>query len=172
MSLLTADRYVARIELIDLDELYSQGIRCILFDRDNTVVPRNAHEAPASVHAWLERARTMGFACAMVSNNWFRSHVQRSARELKVQGIHSALKPLPFNIRKACKAAGVTPHNTVLIGDQLFTDILGGNLAGVSTIMVRPQCDTDIVPMRYLRRFENFLTRNAVFEGEETEHGN
>ena len=166
MSLLMPDRYVASIDLIDLDELAAQGVRCILFDRDNTVVPRDAMEAPPEVSAWLDRARAMGLRCIMVSNNWYRDRVRRSAGELGVEGIHTAMKPLPFNIRRACARLGVPPEQAVLVGDQLFTDILGGNLAGVRTILVRPQCELDVVPMRYLRSLERRIIGDTPFEGE------
>lgn len=166
MRFLRPTRYVSRIELIDLDELAAQGVRCILFDRDNTVVPRNTGVAPAEVQAWLDRAREMGMGVYMVSNNWHADHVQRSASELGCEGISHALKPLPFNIRRALTRMGTPREQAVLIGDQVFTDILGGNLSGVATILVRPQCDQDIPGQQVVRWLEGFINRDAVYEGE------
>ncbi|MBQ6395280.1 MAG: YqeG family HAD IIIA-type phosphatase [Atopobiaceae bacterium] len=162
-----ADRNVARVELIDLDDLKAQGIRAILFDRDNTVVPRDSKVAPPEVQAWLDRAREMGFLVYMVSNNWHTSEVQRTAAELGCKGIDHALKPLPFTTMHALKKLGVSPDRAVLIGDQLFTDILGGNLAGCRTILVHQQCDVDIFGMAPVRAMERFINRGIVFEGDE-----
>ena len=160
-------RCVSRIEMIDLDELERQGIRCILFDRDNTVVPRDSREAPRAVLDWLASARAHGMRCLMVSNNSHRDRVARSAGELGVEGYPLALKPLPFSVRRACVACGVPPEQTVMIGDQLFTDILSGNLAGMETILVRPQCDTDLPGMGIMRKVERLVVGDAEFEGED-----
>ena len=160
-------RNVARIELIDLDALKAQGIRAILFDRDNTVVPRDSKVAPPEVQAWLDEARDMGFLVYMVSNNWHTSAVQRTAAELGCKGIDHALKPLPFTTMHALRKLGVSPDRAVLIGDQLFTDILGGNLAGCKTILVHQQCDVDIFGMAPVRAVERFINRGIIFEGDE-----
>jgi HAD superfamily phosphatase (TIGR01668 family) len=169
-DILRATRYVSRIEQIDLDELKRQGIRCILFDRDNTVVPRNDTVAPPEVLAWFERAQSMGIECYMVSNNFHRSHVMRSAAELGVDGVHAALKPLPSAFWRAFVASGVPAEQTVMIGDQVFTDVLGGNLVGVETILVRPQCDVDLFGMAPFRWLEDKVNEGVVYEGEES-HG-
>ena len=166
---LRADRFVSSIDKIDLDELKAQGVRAILFDRDNTVVPRDTKVAPPEAQAWLDKAREMGFLVYMVSNNWHTSAVQASADELGVKAIDHALKPLPFAIMRALNEMGVSPDRAVLVGDQVFTDVLGGNLAGIRTILVRQQCDVDILPpvMGIVRAAERFVNRGAVFEGEE-----
>lgn len=166
LDILRPTRYVAHIELIDLEELQRQGIRCILFDRDNTVVPRDTHVAPPEVMAWLERARELGMGTYMVSNNWHADRVQKSAAELGCEGISHAVKPLPFNIRRALAHMGTPPEQAVLVGDQVFTDVLGGNLSGLTTILVRPQCDKDIFGQQIIRWVEGFVNRNARYEGE------
>jgi HAD superfamily phosphatase (TIGR01668 family) len=168
LDILRPDRYVSRIEQIDLDELKRQGIRCILFDRDNTVVPRTSKVAPPEVLAWFERAQSMGIECYMVSNNFHRDRVMRSASELGVDGVHAALKPFPSAFRRAFVASGVPAEQTVMIGDQVFTDVLGGNLAGAQTILVRPQCDVDLFGMAPIRWLEDQVNKDAVYEGEES----
>ena len=95
MSWFSPARYVSSVERIDLDALWASGKRAILLDRDNTLVPRDRKDAPASVAAWLDHARELGFELIMVSNNWHKSHVSRSARELKMDYISFACKPLP-----------------------------------------------------------------------------
>lgn len=168
MGIFRADRYIHSVDRISLDELAEQGIRAILFDRDNTVVPRDARVAPPEIQAWLDEAVERGFKVYMVSNNWHTSEVQRTARELGVEGIDHALKPFPFGIRRAIRTCGVKPEEAVMIGDQVFTDIMGGNLAGCPTIMVRQQSKVDIFPpiMAIVRAFERMASKGAVWEGE------
>ena len=68
MSWFSPTRYVSCVERIDLDELWAQGKRAIMLDRDNTLVPRDMKSAPESVAAWLDHARDLGFSLYMVSN--------------------------------------------------------------------------------------------------------
>lgn len=163
---LRAHRYVARIELIDLNELYEQGIRCILFDRDNTVVPRDTKQIPQAVHAWFEQAHELGFRVCMVSNNIHSVSVEASASELSASVIHHAMKPAPFAILSALRREGVPRTQAVMIGDQILTDVLAGNLAGVRTILVRPQSLRDLWYTYLFRIIEAVLLWGVRFEGE------
>lgn len=164
MSLLSPTRYVARVELIDLDALWASGKRAILLDRDNTLVPRDRTCAPASVAAWLDHARDLGFELIMVSNNWHKSHVSRSAGELKMDYISFACKPLPFAITAGMRRLGASKANAVMIGDQLYTDVWGGNLAGIDTILVKPQTTVDLWYTQIFRIFERRALRGLTCE--------
>lgn len=169
MAVIHPYRYVARIDYIDLDELYSQGIRCILFDRDNTVVPRDSKVAPPEIMAWFDRARDLGMYICMVSNNIHSAAVEASATKLKSDVIHHAMKPFPCSIKAALRRGGVEAQQSVMIGDQVMTDVIAGNLAGVRTILVRPQCRTDLWYTHIFRLFEALILRGKEFEGEAEE---
>ena len=164
MSLLAPDRYVASVDRIDLDDLWRRGTRAILLDRDNTLVPRDRTTAPASVAAWLDAARDRGFKLYMVSNNWHRDQVIRSASELGLSAISHAMKPAPFAISAALRRMGAAPGEAVLIGDQLYTDVLAGKLAGVETILVKPQTTVDLWYTQIFRIFERRALRNVPCE--------
>ncbi len=164
MSLLSPHRYVSSVDRIDLDDLRAQGKRAIMLDRDNTLVPRDAACAPKEVSAWLERARALGFSLYMVSNNWHRDQVMRSASELGLSAISHAMKPAPFAISAALRRMGVAPGEAVLIGDQLYTDVLAGKLAGVETILVKPQTTVDLWYTQIFRIFERHALRNVPCE--------
>lgn len=166
MGICTAWRYVESVDQIDLDELASLGIRCILLDRDNTLVPRDATVAPPEISAWLDRAREMGFGLCIVSNNFHSKDVERSASELGCEVVHHAMKPAPFAIWAALRKMGVRGYEAVLVGDQLFTDIAGGTLSSVRTILVRPQSTTDLWYTRLFRVVERRMLRDAQFIGE------
>ena len=166
MALVTAWRYVARVELVDLDELVALGIRCLLLDRDNTIVPRDTKRAPESVRAWIGRAHELGLTVCFVSNNFHSKQVEASARELGCDVVHHAMKPFPFAVRHALRKMGVKPSEAILIGDQLYTDIIAGNLSGLRTILVRPQSTVDLWYTQIMRIGERMLLRGQVFEGE------
>lgn len=82
MRLFSPYRYVSSIDLVDIDDLVASGVRALLIDRDNTLVPRDAEHAPGAVVTWLEEARSRGIRLCMVSNNWHEGEVSRSAGEL------------------------------------------------------------------------------------------
>ncbi len=166
MGLFRATRYVASLPLVDVDELVSSGVRLVLLDRDNTCVPRDAESAPAEVLAWLDRAREAGLGLCLVSNNFHSSQVGRTARELGVEVVDHAMKPAPFALARAMRLMGASREETVMIGDQVFTDVAAGNLAGVRTILVRPQSRKDLWYTHVFRVFERLALRNVTFDGE------
>ena len=161
-----ATRYVARLALVDVDALVAAGVRLVLLDRDNTCVPRDAKVAPPEVTAWLARARGAGLALCLVSNNFHSTQTRRTADELGCDIVDHAMKPFPFALAKAMRRHGATPDQTVMIGDQVFTDVLAGNLAGCRTVLVRPQSRRDLWYTQIFRLFERLALRNATFEGE------
>ena len=167
MGIFSASAYVASVDRIDVDALVDGGIKLVLLDRDNTCVPRDAKVAPKDVCSWFEYAQSKGLTLCLVSNNIHLDQVQRSARELGIDGVGCALKPLPTAVFAALRRFGVKKHETVLIGDQLFTDVAAGNLAGIKTILVRPQSEVDLWYTKLLRHVERIVLGHVKFEGEE-----
>lgn len=157
MSLVRPWRRERAITDVDVDELAARGVRCVLFDRDNTVVPRDTGVAPESVMDWICRVREAGIALCMVSNNFHSQQVEASAAELGCAVVHHAMKPAPFAVRRALALVGVDASEAVLIGDQVFTDVMAGNLAGVRTILVEPQSTSDLWYTHIFRVFERAI---------------
>lgn len=157
MSLVRPWRRERAITDVDVDELAASGVRCVLFDRDNTVVPRDTGVAPADVRDWICRVREVGIALCMVSNNFHSQQVEASAAELGCAVVHHAMKPAPFAVRRALALVGVDASEAVLIGDQVFTDVMAGNLAGVRTILVEPQSTSDLWYTHIFRVFERAI---------------
>jgi HAD superfamily phosphatase (TIGR01668 family) len=152
--------------MIDIDWLKSLGVRCVLMDRDNTCVPRDSKVAPPAVMDWIERVHEAGMTTCIVSNNFHSKQVERSAAELDSGVIHHAMKPFPFAVRAALRKMGVRPDEAILIGDQVYTDVWAGNLAGVRTVLVRPQCTTDLWYTHIMRIGERIILHGQTFEGE------
>ena len=161
-----AGRYVASVDLIDVDALVKDGVRLVLIDRDNTCVPRDTKVAPAAVVAWLDRVRAAGIKLCMVSNNFHSGEVRASADELGMDVVDHAMKPAPFALKRAMQLMGATPQETVMVGDQVFTDLMAGNLAGVRTILVRPQACKDLWYTHVFRVFEKLALHGVSFDGE------
>lgn len=121
---------------IDFEELYRAGVRGLIFDIDNTLVE---HDAPADERAkeLFERLKRIGFKCCLVSNN-DRERVELFNRDVGVFMEVKAGKPSRRGYRAAMKKMHTDESNTVVIGDQIFTDIWGANRAKLRSILVEP----------------------------------
>ncbi len=156
---------------LDPAELEARGIRLVLLDRDNTCVPRGCKDPAPDVIAWCARARELGLRLALVSNNWSVSALARTSEALSAPVVTFALKPLPFGLKRAMEAAGVPAEQTVLVGDQLLTDVLGGSFAGIPVILVDPQSQKDLIHTRLLRPVEARLLAGVPYGWEHVGEG-
>lgn len=121
---------------ISFEELYRQGIRGVIFDVDNTLVP---HDAPADQRSkeLFKRLRNIGLESCLASNNK-EQRVKKFAQAVGTKYIYKAGKPRRRGYEEAMKQMGTRAENTVFVGDQIFTDIWGANRAGISSILVKP----------------------------------
>ena len=156
MPILKPDQYLTSVHRIDLAALRAKGISAILVDLDNTLLPRTTNEVPDDLRAWAHSLHDAGFRVCLVSNNW-HERVQSVATELGFSIVAKAVKPLPFAFSKALRIVGAKPRETAMVGDQLFTDVLGGRLMGMTTIMVEPLSETDLPHTLMLRRLEKVI---------------
>lgn len=145
------DRYVASTYVIDFEKLYKNGIRGLIFDIDNTLVP---HGAPADERAirLFKRLKEIGFSCCLISNNQ-EKRVRTFNEPIRVDYVYNAHKPSTKNYKKAMEIMGTDVSDTVFIGDQLFTDVWGAKRTGIPSILVRPihpKEEIQIVLKRYL----------------------
>ncbi len=118
--------------------LKERGLRGLIVDLDNTLVPYGAPPPPpAELASWKQELDRAGVPLAIVSNAR-RERTRRWAEALGVPGWGLAGKPLPLAIRRAARALGLKPGEIAVVGDQLFTDVLGANLAGCYSVLVEP----------------------------------
>ena len=153
MIFLYPREYINSTYEIDFDKLYKQGYRGIIFDIDNTLVP---HGAPADERAisLFTHLKEIGFSCMLLSNNK-EPRVKMFNDAVGVDYIYKAGKPKPSGYKKAMHRLGTTTDNTLFVGDQIFTDIVGANLAGIRTILVKPihpKEEIQIVFKRFLEK--------------------
>jgi len=147
------DLYVRDVFSLDLDLLTELGVDTLLVDLDNTLLPRNSAEVSEEAKAWAKRAKAAGFKVCLVSNNW-HARVEGVAHELGLQLVAKAVKPLPFAFLLALRKLGSRRSTAATVGDQLFTDVLGGMLLGMKTVMVLPLSSSDLPHTLVLRRLE------------------
>ena len=158
---LSPGSYLSSVHAVDLDDLTARGIRVLLLDLDNTLLPRDTNVVPDELKAWAAGLRDRGFSVCLVSNNW-HERVHHVASELGFDLVDKAVKPLPFAFLAALRRAGAKRREAAVIGDQLFTDILGGNMLGMRTVLVSPLSATDLPHTLFLRRLEALVLKDRV----------
>jgi HAD superfamily phosphatase (TIGR01668 family) len=129
--------FFQRVEDIRGDFLRQEGIKGVIVDLDNTLAPRDSTSCPETAAAWIRHLQEEGFRLLLLSNAPTR-RVRQFQSQTGIDAIPSAMKPLFGVHRKAIVRLGLFPDQVAVVGDQVFTDILGGNLAGAYTILVRP----------------------------------
>jgi uncharacterized protein len=161
---LMPNEYVASIYDIDLEKLRHQGKKLILTDLDNTLVPWNHPIAPETLTNWLLKARQYGFTVCILSNNK-GNRVNEFSTRVGIPAISRAKKPNPRIFRQALNRFGVSGSETVMVGDQILTDIQGGNLAGLYTILVLPIHPKEYWGTKINRKIEHFLMKRLLRQG-------
>ncbi len=136
------DYYIKSIFEIDIDDLQSKGIKALIFDIDNTLVPYDIPVPSKEIIKFFSHLQEKGFKICLFSNN-NKERVLRFNSGLKLLAIHKANKPLTIKFKRAMKLLGTNKNSTAIVGDQIFTDVYGGNRAGVTTILVTPVSDKD-----------------------------
>lgn len=147
------DAYMDSTYVIDFEKLYKEGIRGVIFDIDNTLVP---HGAPADERAirLFARLRSIGLDYCLISNNQL-PRVKPFADAVQAKFVEDAHKPSRKNYLKAMKLMHVDLDSCIFVGDQIFTDVYGAKRCGMRTILVKPlhpKEEIQIVLKRYLEK--------------------
>ena len=150
MALFKADFLADNIYEVSGEALARRGVKLLLADLDNTLVPYGVPLPDEKVISWRDELHANGITLFILSNNRHESRPRIFAEGLDVPYIGHAAKPWKRSFLKAMEDMRVTKEQTAIIGDQIFTDVLGGNRAGVSTILVKP-IHLAGNPGRYLR---------------------
>ncbi len=157
-KILYPDLYVVSLADIPLLELQTAGKSAFILDLDNTVTEWNSNEITAEVAEWFAKIKAEGFKACIISNNG-EKRVEKVAAVLDIPFISRAVKPRRSAFRRAVSLLEVKPHEAVVIGDQIFTDIMGGNRAGLFTILVEPITRREFFGTKISRVMEYFVLK-------------
>ena len=137
LKFLFPDHCFDSITQIHCDWLREQRIYSMLLDVDCTLKNYRSETLLPEIAGWLGRKREQGFQFFLLSNGR-RHRIEHLAKELDLPFLAPAYKPFPSGCRRAMKILYVDPRFTALIGDQVFTDVMAANLAGIRSILVKP----------------------------------
>jgi HAD superfamily phosphatase (TIGR01668 family) len=142
---------------IDLARLHEQGFTGLLLDLDNTLLPWKNSDIPESSRTWIESAKQLGMKPCIVSNTHYPKRLNKIAGELGVPAVARALKPRAYGFDRAAEMIGCELARAVVVGDQLLTDIWGGNRAGAYTILVNPMHPREFIGTKVSRVVERLI---------------
>lgn len=154
--LLTPDQHLKNIFEIDTEYLKSLGIKGIITDMDNTLVSWSDRAVYPRLAEWFAGLKAEGFKLFIVSNN-SKDRGGKLARELDIPAIWYAVKPSRRSFRRAIEKMQLAPEEVAVVGDQIFTDVLGGNRLGLYTILVTPISQKEFIWTKLMRQLERLV---------------
>ncbi|OOE13693.1 YqeG family HAD IIIA-type phosphatase [Fictibacillus arsenicus] len=150
------DQHVQNILDITPEMLVERGVKGIITDLDNTLVEWDRPEATPELIKWFTSIKEKGILITIVSNNT-QHRVKSFSDPVGIPFIYSARKPMTKAFKRALKDMKLKNQEVVVIGDQLLTDVLGGNRIGLHTILVVPVASSDGFFTRFNRKIERII---------------
>lgn len=168
MDLYVPDMYQESIFTVNYQKLIEDGIRLILFDLDNTIIPYEIKELDMKVKDLMSDLKQKGIIPVVFSNSP-RKRVKHYADIIELEFVFSAKKPLPKKFLETLKKYKVSENEVAIVGDQMVTDIKGGNRIGITTVLINPISKNDPIwtkPGRFKEKIlKEKLRKKDLFNG-------
>ena len=153
--------YCEKITDITIDYLKKNNIKGLILDVDNTLIDYNKNMLPG-LEAWIEKIKKNNIKCIIVSNSNKKDKVETVAKKLDIQYIFFATKPLKRGFKKAQKILRIENENIGVIGDQIFTDVIGANRSKMFSILVKPINEKDLIITKWKRPIEEKIIQKYL----------
>lgn len=153
------DEHVVSVAEITPEHLQAKGIRALLLDLDNTITPWRSREVPPEIAQWVRRMQAAGIRLCFVSNTRNLGRLHWLSEHLNIPYARGPMKPRRSMLRRALEMLDVPPEQAAIAGDQIFTDIWGGNRLGIYTIWVHPMHPREFIGTKISRQVENWLLK-------------
>jgi hypothetical protein len=169
LDLATPHYFVDSVENIDFLGLKKAGIKIMVFDFDNTLEKYHSFELSENSKLILKMVKSLNMIPIIISNGK-KERIKRATKELKnIFVVAEAKKPFTSKLKKILKHFKVNPYEIAVVGDQLFTDIIMGNMLGTLTIKVKPISENEFFWTKFVRILEKramkYLRKKPILEG-------
>jgi len=153
------DSYLSNVRQITIEYLERNNIKAVILDVDNTLIDfyRNI---PEGTIEWCENLKSRGIKFCILSNSNKKEKVENVANKLGIHYFYFGKKPLKTGFKKAIEYLQEKNENIAVVGDQIFTDIIGANRCKLFSILVEPIEEKDILITRIKRPFENMIIKS------------
>ena len=149
-------KYYDKITDIDVQLFLDNNISAIILDVDNTLLDFDLNVVEG-LQEWYSKVRDAGIKAIIVSNSNKLKKIEKVASILNIDYIRLAMKPLKKGLMSAQKKLGINSENIAVIGDQIFTDVVGANRCKMYSILVKPLAEKDIWMTRFKRPLESYV---------------
>ena len=150
--------YLKNVKEITIDFLNKNNIKALILDVDNTLIDFNKKMLDG-VEEWCKNLKKQGIKLFIVSNSNKKAKVEMVAKKLELPYIHFATKPFKRGFRKAAKMLQEKDENIAVVGDQIFTDVIGANRCKMFSILVEPIEKKDLLVTKIKRPLENYIIK-------------
>lgn len=150
--------YLKNVQEVTFEMLEENTISGLILDVDNTLIDYYKN-MPEGTKDWCENLKEKGIKFCIASNSNKKEKVEMVAKKLDIPYIYFAKKPLKIGLKKARDIMGLESKNVAVVGDQIFTDVLGANRTGMFSILVEPIEEKDIFVTVIKRPVENYIKK-------------
>lgn len=150
--------YLKNVKEITIDFLNKNNIKALILDVDNTLIDFNKKMLDG-VEEWCKNLKKQGIKLFIVSNSNKKTKVEMVAKKLELPYIHFATKPFKRGFKKAAKMLQEKNENIAVVGDQIFTDVIGANRCKMFSILVEPIEKKDLLVTKIKRPLENYIIK-------------
>lgn len=161
--------YLKKIEDITIELLQKNNIKALILDVDNTLIDYEQNMSK-DVEIWAKNIQGQGAKLYILSNSNNKEKVEKVSKRLKIPYEHFAKKPLKSGFKKVQKKLGEEPEHIGVVGDQIFTDIIGGNRSKMFTILVDPINEKDYWYTAWKRPIENKIKKKMCPKVDKMSH--
>ena len=137
LHIFTPHYRVERVEQLTPNQLEAWGVKSLLLDVDCTLKAYSQTDVSPEVATWIHKLQGVDIGLCLVSNGR-GERITRFAQRVGLPHVALAMKPLPTGLRRAIRQMQFASHETAMVGDQVFADIMAARLAGVISIWVEP----------------------------------
>jgi len=152
------DIYQKSVYTIEYDKLKERGIKCLLFDLDNTLVPLSVKKLNKKIKDLLEDLKNKGFKIIIFSNA-SEKRIKLFLEEANIEYVAKAKKPFKYSFNKIISSNNYNVDEVAIIGDEILVDILGGNRIGITTILVNPLSTYTSYKEKILKKIETLIMK-------------
>lgn len=150
------------VESIPYSLVEENNIKLIMLDMDNTIIDYKESKYSKEMKEWAKRMKRNGVALYILSNSPFGKLVKRIAAELGMKYYYNAGKPSLRGFKKIMEIEKVEKENMLMVGDQIFTDVFGGNRFGIKTVLVSPINSKERLHTKVKRPFEKIVIKRYM----------
>ena len=152
--------YFGKVEEITIEFLKKNKLKALILDVDNTLIDKERN-ITEKVIEWVRNLKGQGVKLYILSNSNNAEKVEEISQKLKVSYHKFAMKPFKRGFKKALKELNEKPENTAIVGDQIFTDIIGANLCGMKSVLLEPIQLENTASFRLRRKWERRFRKKA-----------